>query len=119
MRGRPRCRRLVRTLPHFIRRGSATRVGNSNETPLYRRRTLASLPGLPRGRLSLDLAWGAEPRRADPQHDVVEADPRGAARLSGDRVGSAGADVSRRAFGRLQGDAHVDAGRPGAPAALR
>src|SRR5437870_12622156 len=29
MRGRPRCRRLGATLPHFMRRGSAPRVGNS------------------------------------------------------------------------------------------
>src|SRR2546428_11815940 len=33
MRGRPRCRRLAGTLPHFMRRGSALRVHNSNDQP--------------------------------------------------------------------------------------
>src|SRR5262249_61666590 len=118
MRGRPRCRRLGRTLPHFMRRGSVPRVSNYNETALYRRRTLASLPRLPRGRLSLHVARRAEPRRADPQHDAVEADPRGATRLPGDRMGPAGPDLPGRALRRLQGNADLDAGRPRAPAAL-
>src|SRR5206468_10666078 len=31
MRGRPRCRRLARTLSHFMRRGSVQRVANYND----------------------------------------------------------------------------------------
>ena len=50
---------------------------------------------------------------------AVEADPRGAARLSRHRLGSAGPDVPRRPVRRLQGHADVDARRPRPPAALR
>ena len=60
------------------------RLGWPDSVPelLRRRRSLAPLPRLPRGRLPLDLQGRAEPRRADPQHHAVEADPRGAAGLS-------------------------------------
>ncbi len=99
--------------------GSPRVQGDVVRTLLRRRRALAHLPRVSRGRLSLDLEGGSEPRGADPQHDAVEADPRGAAGLPRHRARPAGPDLPRRALRRVQGDSHGDAGRPRAPAAVR
>src|SRR5438105_40019 len=120
---RSACPRATRSSPPTARRptpcGRPTPRSSREPIALRRRRPLAHLPRLPRGRLPLDIEGRAEPRGADPEHDALEAHPRGAARLPRHRTGSAGPDVPRHDVRRLQGDPDGDAGRPGAPAALR
>src|SRR5207247_6633800 len=101
-------------------RSTRTATGGAwREDALRGRRSLAALPRLPRGRLPRELQGEPDAGGADPQHDALEALPRGAARLPRGRLGPPRAHVQGRALRRVQGDPCGDARRPRSAAPLR